>query len=289
MGDKIDCEQSLSNLFADEADNDVLLFAEQSMAGSLSLVVAEREPKQERSSSTNSSLQASKSISTLFSKMAWNGSCTSFMGAGDELLHFSSSADDLEGSNDMLALSSKKRGSKRFTPKYKHTPTTLRTKQSPIKFTSNKKTVRKARLKQAPYLQLLVPDENDGDLDTSISVAGVLTISDEKDRDLDASISVADMLNSDSVLPTEVTPRKIQDQNDQDSSLSESKRKPKRAFSRKESCLFESGRNKLRRTTRSTRNLFNSDKEDVAPKCPRRCESPTNETCSLRVRVNDNL
>lgn len=268
MGDKLDDEQSISNLFADDADNDIV-FGEKSMADSLSIVVADKEQKRESSSSTNSSMQASKSISTLFSKMAWNGSCTSFMGAGEELLNFSSSIEDLEGSNDVLALSKKKRGGKRFTPKYKYTPTTLKTNPSPTKNSNDTTRVRKTRMKQAPKLQPLVDDG--------------------KATDFDASISIADVLTIDWVRSKKVTPVKFDDLVGHDSTSSESKRKPKRGFERKESCLFESGRNKLRKSTKSSRNLFSTEKEDVAPKCPRRSESPTNEERSLRLRVNDNV
>jgi hypothetical protein len=274
MGDKVDDEQSLSNLFADEADNDIV-FAEQSMAGSLSHVVAESDPQQQKSSSTNNSLHASKSISTLFSKMAWNGSCTSFMGSGEDLLHFSSSTDDLEGSSDVLGITKKKRGSKRYVPTYKHTPMKLRTKPSPIKNRYDANVAKKSRMKQAPYLQLFVNDATD------------------TDGDLDASISVAEMLSVDSILSSkEVKPSKFDDFVSHDSTLSESQRKPKRGLVRKESCLIESGRNKLQKTNHPSRSSLNrnKDKEDVAPKCPKRCESPTRiPKKSLRLQLRDDV
>ena len=253
MGDITDGEQSLSNLFVDEAEADsYLLFAEQSMADSLSLVVAEREHKKQRNSSTNNSLQASKSISTLFGKLAWNGSCTSFMGDSEELLHFSSSADDLDASNNVLGLTKKRRCSRRFVPKYKHKSTTLQTKPSPIKNRSDANSARNIRLQQSPYALFFGNVAND------------------TRTDLDASISVADVLTVNSTQSKEMIHSKFEDLVEgHDSTLPESKRKAKRGLSRKESCRFELGRNKLPKTTTSSHH-----KDDIAPRCPRRCESP---------------
>ena len=113
---------------------------------------------------------------------------------------------------------------------------------------------------------------------------------DAKDIDFDASISVADILTADWIRTKSVEqPTKFEEVVGHDSTSSESKRRPKRSFERKESCLFESGRNKLRKSTRSTRGLISIEREDVAPKCPRRCESPVNEEYSLRLRVNDDV
>ena len=311
MCDQQDDEQSLSNLFEDEGDN-FPAFAEQSMAISISCIAVEKEYKQLGSSGSNSSsMQASKSISTLFSKMAWNGSTTSFMGTGEELLHFSSSAEDLEGSSDVLALSKKPRSRKRFSAKYKQTPVTLQEKLSLIPDRREIKTAIKTRAKHSPS-QKSASDTNNIDLDASISVPDELSVNwsrntekretgkvrmtrakqvpkvqevvnDVSGSDFDASISIADVL---AINWQNTTKKDEKPQFDdlQDSTLSETRRKPKRGLSRKESCLIESGRNKLRKSTTSSRTV-----EDVAPKCPRRCESPVEEEeeRSLRLRVND--
>ena len=277
MGDKIDGEQSLSNLFAEEADNDHL-FADQSMAGSFSLVVVEqehkqqveRENKQQRSSSTNNSLQGSKSISSLFRNLAWNGSCTSFKGAGEEYLHCSASTVDFEASNEVLGLTKKKSCIRNFATKYKHRTTTIQTNPSPMKKSKNTKSTREICMKQEPCPQLFENDAKDTTTNTNIFVA-------------DAVLTV------DSTLSKEMKQPKCDDVEDDESALSESKPKPKRGLVRKDSCLFESGRNKLTKTTNSSRHLLCNDKEDLAPRCPIRCKSPTKVKRTRQLRLDDNV
>ena len=266
MVDKMDGTQLLSTLFTDEVEADnYLLFAEQSMVASPSLVVAEREQTQQMIRDTNNGLQSSKSICTLFGRMAWNGSCTSFMGGGgEELLHFSSSTDDFESTNDVLGLTKKKRCSRSYLPSYKHGTTSLKAKLSTIKNSCDKKSARNIRLQQSPYMLFFGNDPKD-------TGAG-----------RDANISLSDVLNVDS---KKMIKSKFEDL--VESTLPESKRKPKRGLSRKDSCLIESGRNKLPKTMNSSHHLLCNPKDDIAPRCPRRCESPTEVNRSQQLRVED--
>lgn len=273
-----DDEQSLSNLFADEGYN-FPVFAEQSMAISISCIAVDKEYKQHSGSSNSSSMQASKSISTLFCKMAWNGSTTSFVGSGEELLNLSSSAEDLEGSRDVLSLCKKPRSMKRFSAKYKQTPTTFQEKLSVIPDRREIRSAIKTDAKHSPS-QKSASDTNDIDLDASTSLPDKLSVNwsrntDKRETGKFGMTQVPKVQNN----TKEVEKPQFDDLAGQDSTLSETKRKPKRGLSRKDSCLIESGRNKLRKSTTSSRTMG-----DVAPKCPRRCESPVKK---IRLRVND--
>jgi hypothetical protein len=131
-------EQSLSDVFANESENEYI-FADQSMDGSFNVsdvLAVDRAKKKE--SSTNSSMQSSKSLSTLFNKMAWNGSCASFVGS-QELLQFSSSLEDLDASQPGSSLRLKTIDEKKkFVPKYKTVQVKLRTRSSPMQYRNNR-------------------------------------------------------------------------------------------------------------------------------------------------------
>jgi hypothetical protein len=88
-------EKSLSDLFADDEEK-FDIFGERSMAGSITTLLVDDDVS--RVSRGTSSLKSVKSA------ISWQGSCESFIGAGDELLDFSGSVNDLFASNSDLAL-----------------------------------------------------------------------------------------------------------------------------------------------------------------------------------------
>jgi hypothetical protein len=127
-------EQSLSDLFADDEEK-FDIFAERSMAGSITALLVEDD--------VSRVTRATSSLKSVKSTISWQGSCESFTGAGDELLNFSGSVNDLFASNSDLAL--EKQGSMKRRTK---------TKRSEAK-TTNASSKRSARKQDQSKTNLL--------------------------------------------------------------------------------------------------------------------------------------